>query len=100
MRQMAATSLTRPADTRGYDKADDWRVQAACVDVDPEIFFPNPADRAGIQAAKVICASCPVRAICREEALENRESDGVWGGLDEDQRRRLIRTRNVGRVSR
>ena len=48
-----------------------WREQAACLSVDPELFFPDfshevqtPAEvEAQVFDAQVICAGCPVRAV-------------------------------------
>ncbi|KIH99870.1 DNA-binding protein [Streptomonospora alba] len=45
---------------------------------DPDLFFAEaPAD---VEAAKAICADCPVREQCLADALERREPWGVWGG--------------------
>ncbi len=69
-----------------------WRDQAACHHIDPGLFFP--AGRNGvavdqIQAAKAICRSCPVQQPCLQFALETNQEAGIWGGTDEDERRRL-----------
>jgi WhiB family transcriptional regulator, redox-sensing transcriptional regulator len=74
----------------------DWRSRAACVDEDPELFFPigttGPAvDQA--DAAKRICTRCDVRESCLEYALATNQDAGVWGGLTEDERRTLKRAR-------
>ena len=37
---------------------------------------------------------CPVRPECLEYALEVRETHGIWGGLNEMERRALLRARN------
>jgi WhiB family redox-sensing transcriptional regulator len=42
--------------------------------------------------AKRICASCGVRDDCLEAALARHESYGIWGGLNEIERRGLLRT--------
>ncbi|MEV7174880.1 WhiB family transcriptional regulator [Streptomyces sp. NPDC093224] len=39
------------------------------------------------QAAKEVCALCPVRAECLRHALSVQEPYGVWGGLSEEERR-------------
>lgn len=70
----------------------EWRELAACRDLDPNLFFPigttGPAlDQ--IEAAKAICAQCPVLQPCLQYALETNQEAGVWGGLAEDERRRL-----------
>ena len=43
--------------------------------------------------AKAICAICPVRIECLEYAVRTHESHGIWGGLNELERRLLIRER-------
>jgi WhiB family redox-sensing transcriptional regulator len=68
-----------------------WRQRAACRGVDPDIFYPASDEEA--EAAKAICAACPVREACLEYALANRERDGVWGGATERERRRIVRQR-------
>ena len=72
----------------------DWRHQAACRDVDPEIFFPvgttGPA-LAQIEAATSICGTCTVQQDCLDWALETGQDAGIWGGTTEDARRDLRR---------
>ena len=72
----------------------DWRSQAACLTVDPELFFPvgntGPAI-AQIARAKEVCARCDVVETCLKWALENGQDAGVWGGMSEDERRSLKR---------
>ena len=72
----------------------DWRSQAACLTVDPELFFPvgntGPAI-AQIAEAKKVCARCEVIDTCLKWALENGQDAGVWGGMSEDERRSLKR---------
>jgi WhiB family redox-sensing transcriptional regulator len=45
--------------------------------------------------AKAICDRCPVQALCLEYALKIRESHGIWGGLNELERRQLLRQRSL-----
>jgi WhiB family transcriptional regulator, redox-sensing transcriptional regulator len=40
--------------------------------------------------AKKICLQCPVIEQCRERALDHRESYGVWGGLSEGERDKIL----------
>lgn len=68
-----------------------WRNRGACNGLDPAVFFPDSEENAG--EAKSICAECVVRLSCLEHALAVRERDGVWGGLTEKERRRMIRQR-------
>ncbi|MFI0515829.1 WhiB family transcriptional regulator [Streptomyces sp. WSLK1-5] len=70
------------------------RPRAACVDEDPELFFPigdtGPA-LLQIEEAKAVCRRCPLIESCLESALERGEAAGVWGGLSEKERRSLKR---------
>ncbi|NLW13047.1 MAG: WhiB family transcriptional regulator [Trueperella sp.] len=72
----------------------DWRHRAACLNEDPELFFPigssGPA-MAQVERAKAVCASCEVQEICLTWALDNNQDAGVWGGMSEDERRKLKR---------
>lgn len=70
----------------------DWYDRAACQTVEPELFFPigtSGLAHDDVAAAKMICSQCAVQERCREYALETRQVFGVWGGLDEEQRRVL-----------
>jgi len=64
-----------------------------CSQVDPEAFFPERGTSASY--AQRVCASCPVRQLCLDWALDNDERFGVWGGLTEHERRRIRRARVV-----
>ncbi|HKH88822.1 MAG TPA: WhiB family transcriptional regulator [Acidimicrobiales bacterium] len=68
-----------------------WRQRAACRGLDPDIFYPVSDDDAW--EAKAVCDACPVRQTCLEHALAVREREGVWGGLTERERRRILRQR-------
>lgn len=70
---------------------DRWRDQAACLGLDPRIFYP--ADDEEAEVARGICEACTVQHECLEYALARREKDGVWGGATERDRRRIIRQR-------
>ena len=70
-----------------------WRQHARCLGADPDVFYPPSESEDGALEAKAICAICPVREACLEHAITFREKQGVWGGLDERERRRLIRQR-------
>jgi len=68
-----------------------WRSFARCHGLDPETFYPVSEHDAA--EAKSVCALCPVREACLEHALTRREKHGVWGGLTERERRRVLRRR-------
>jgi WhiB family redox-sensing transcriptional regulator len=70
-----------------------WQDEAACQYTDPDAFFPEKGE--ANKQAKAVCAGCPVRAECLAYALEHSATVGrfgVWGGLSERERRRLLRT--------
>ena len=79
----------------------DWRHRSACLDEDPELFFPigntGPAILQ-IEEAKQVCRRCDVREQCLAWALEAGQDHGVWGGLSEDERRALKRRNARARV--
>ena len=79
-----------------------WRELAACRTADPELFFPigktGPAIEE-IQRAKAVCASCPVRERCLTFALDTHQNFGIWGGLDDEERRLLHLQRRAGHAA-
>jgi len=84
----APRKLTRPTEP------DDWRKQAACAKEDPDLHFPEgTTGRHLLQAeqAKDVCRRCPVMLQCRAWAMETRQDHGVWGALDEAERRSIRR---------
>lgn len=68
---------------------DNWKLAGLCNNEDPELFFPTASDRHKPRQAKAICNQCPVLVTCRTESLH--EYFGVWGGLSENERRKLRR---------
>jgi WhiB family transcriptional regulator, redox-sensing transcriptional regulator len=74
-----------------------WHAQAACAGIDTETFFPSGSTGTAlnqIERAKAVCAICPVCSQCLDYALDTGQTDGVWGGLDPDQRRAEHRRRS------
>ncbi|HEX7537313.1 MAG TPA: WhiB family transcriptional regulator [Dermatophilaceae bacterium] len=71
-----------------------WHDRAACLSVDPELFFPigntGPA-LLQVEEAKAVCRGCEVIETCLSWAIESGQDAGVWGGLSEDERRALKR---------
>lgn len=79
-----------------------WQQKAACSTAHALLFF-GPDDEAQAEQearerqAKAICAGCPVRGECLDDAFGNGAGHGVWGGLTEaeralEHRRRLRRS--------
>lgn len=74
------------------NKRPEWMANASCRAEEPSQFFPDGSTGGWIpfiDAAKAICAACPVLAACREWALDTRQPYGIWGGLTEQERRRV-----------
>ncbi|MBA2389432.1 MAG: WhiB family transcriptional regulator [Geodermatophilaceae bacterium] len=73
----------------------DWQLRGSCRGVDTVLFF-HPDGERGLararrqEAAKAVCASCPVLEACRQHALTVHEPYGVWGGMGEEERSRLL----------
>lgn len=61
-------------------KTPDWRQFAACRAVDPDVMFPAPGYRDGVERAKSVCVPCPVRLQCLSAAL------AIEGGITKDHR--------------
>jgi WhiB family redox-sensing transcriptional regulator len=75
-------------------KPDQWRHQASCRSVDPDLFFPVGSTGMALEqidSAKAVCMACPVHRPCLEYALATNQDSGVWGGTSEDERRVLRR---------
>jgi WhiB family redox-sensing transcriptional regulator len=71
-----------------------WRDEAACRDENPELFFPLPSNTADERRAKAICWTCPVREDCLADALTTGASEGIWGGLTDEERRQFKQRRS------
>jgi WhiB family transcriptional regulator, redox-sensing transcriptional regulator len=71
--------------------APSWQADAACLDVDPGVFFPER----GATAAEALghCGRCEVAARCLEFALAIEAEEGVYGGTTAADRRQLVRAR-------
>jgi WhiB family redox-sensing transcriptional regulator len=70
-----------------------WMGRGNCRQERPAVFFPS--DGVGVDFARRVCASCPVKEPCLEYALVERIDHGVWGGASERERRRILKARRV-----
>ena len=76
-----------------------WQVRAACRGPQSSVFFPPATFERKDEKleresrAKDICRTCPVKAPCLEYALRIREPHGIWGGLNESERKQLLASR-------
>jgi len=63
------------------------------------VFFPPPQferkdeKQEREQRAKQICETCSVREPCLEYAISIREPHGIWGGLNEVERKQILTAR-------
>jgi WhiB family redox-sensing transcriptional regulator len=71
-----------------------WAAKAECRVTIGIAFHPQHGQprRFWDQAAKAVCATCPVREPCLQHGLRWHEA-GVWGGTNESERRRMRTTR-------
>lgn len=76
-----------------------WQIKAACRGPQSAIFFPpahferKDEKEAREARAKAICTTCPVRRACLDYAIRIREPHGIWGGLNEVERKQLASRR-------
>lgn len=74
----------------------EWQLLGKCRGMDSSVFFHSEGERGSAKqvranAAKAICAECPVIRQCAEHALRVREPYGVWGGMSEEEREAIYR---------
>jgi hypothetical protein len=91
---MAAAPDTLPVPTMAALKGAVLAADPACM-LDPELFTgpagieadDEPADEraARLDAARAICAECPVRLECLAYALRTRPTAALWAGLTADE---------------
>lgn len=78
------TALLRPPE---------WTRDAACVNHP----LGHTAFDQGTPEARAVCATCPVRFTCALRGLAEAEPEGMWGGLDPKDRRRIAKDRGFRR---
>ncbi len=77
----------------------EWRAGAQCRGEHAVHFFPpthferKPEKDLREGAARTLCRTCPVLRECLQHSLQTGEPHGIWGGLNELERRRLLRKR-------
>lgn len=74
-----------------------WMDDARCAQIGGDDWFPEWGDNE--RAAKTVCESCHVRQQCLDYAIRHHINDGIWGGVSERQRRRIITKRNRTEVA-
>ena len=74
-----------------------WRSNAECRGENAVFFFapshferkPEKDLREG--TARALCRRCKVKQACLDYSIEVEEGHGIWGGLNELERKRLLR---------
>jgi WhiB family transcriptional regulator, redox-sensing transcriptional regulator len=93
--RLAAThqQLASPPPVDRAEEERDWRLDAACAEVDPELFFPETGQVPQAAQAKAVCAGCAVRGPCLEAALHGPQArddhTGIFAGTTARERVRL-----------
>ena len=73
-----------------------WQGRAACRGPQAVVFFPpshfeRKDEKHEREArAKEICGACAVRTPCLDFAVSIKEPHGIWGGLNELERKHLL----------
>lgn len=68
---------------------DSWLSDANCAGVESSLFFPEGTHYS--PEARAVCAGCEVKRRCLDASFELGARDGLWGGLDPIERKRLRR---------
>lgn len=67
------------------------------MDTDPELWFAEKVFTDTqfnmTTQAKRFCERCPVRQLCLDYAIENREEFGIWGGSGQRERDKIRQKR-------
>lgn len=93
-RQRSGSAAGAPPIVRNAE-AWGWQLSARCRGTDTSVFF-HPDGERGLrrrrrqQNAKRFCAQCPVVMQCLEYSLRFREPYGIWGGISEDERHKIL----------
>ena len=75
---------------------DEWQLRAACRGPQAVVFFPpgsterKEEKRRREAKAKDICRTCVVIDDCFDYAISIREPHGIWGGLNELERKNYM----------
>ena len=81
-------------------RVEEWQDKAACRGPQAAVFFPpshfERKDEKEVREtrAKAICATCSVRKPCLDFAIRIREPHGIWGGLNEVERKQALAARS------
>lgn len=75
--------------TESFLKPEPWTRNGACLEVNPDMFFPGKGDHRTAREAREVCDRCTERIECLAYAMRNREREGIWGGKTARERQTL-----------
>ena len=78
----------------------DWFAAGACLNADPDLFFPVATGEVGAAQAQRICGRCRVRRECLDYAMSSEQVHGIWGGTTAEERARARRKASARRRER
>lgn len=79
----------------------EWMAEAACRGMPARLFFAPRSRRVpDYREGRKVCEGCDVRLACARFAIDERIEDGLWGGLDEQQRSRVWKKRQRANAAR
>lgn len=97
-----AKSVLLPSENKRHETAPypDFDGSQICAQVDPEIFFPEPAAprMAEPRIVKQLCMTCPFRVECLNYALHHTVA-GIWGGTSANERETIQKRLRITPVS-
>lgn len=102
LRNLRRTPLRGVVSVSAQESIVIWQVKAACRGPQSAVFFPPPhferkADRIKRERrAKAICQQCTVQDACLEYSISIEEPHGIWGGLNEAERKSLMLESELG----
>lgn len=77
----------------------DWRNRAACLGIDPDLFFPTVGQ--STTEAKRVCRSCETRQECLDDCLmyeAGGKRHGIFGGMSGRERETYVRRHPAART--
>jgi WhiB family redox-sensing transcriptional regulator len=97
---MPATQQIHQNYAPDHEIGSNWRDNGLCTNPRAgDTWFPvgqgNDA-KSDAEYAKAVCEMCPSRQPCFDWSIEQREPDGIWGGVDEEERRKILRRMGRG----
>lgn len=77
-----------------------------CAQTDPDLFMPidyvvqddtrtHRYSYISERSAKAICDECPYKKMCFEYAVTTEGIQGIWGGTNENERKKLRKTLGI-----